>query len=100
GPGCPSEQVGSIAASTLSWRIIMSSTFLAANQADAASPVDLTAVKTRQQDAWSSGDYAFVGTTLKIVGEQLCQALDLHTGQKVLGLAAGNGNASLAAARR
>jgi ubiquinone/menaquinone biosynthesis C-methylase UbiE len=78
----------------------MSSTFLAANQADAASPVDLTAVKTRQQDAWSSGDYAVVGTTLQIVGEQLCEALDLRSGQKVLDVAAGNGNASLAAARR
>jgi ubiquinone/menaquinone biosynthesis C-methylase UbiE len=78
----------------------MSSTFLAANQADAASPVDLTAVKTRQQDAWSSGDYAVVGTTLQIVGEQLCEVLDLRSGQKVLDVAAGNGNASLAAARR
>jgi SAM-dependent methyltransferase len=78
----------------------MSSTFLAANQAGAALPVDLTAVKTRQQDAWSSGDYAVVGTTLQIVGEQLCEALDLHSGQKVLDVAAGNGNASLAAARR
>ena len=78
----------------------MSSTFLAANQAGAALPVDLTAVKTRQQDAWSSGDYAVVGTTLQIVGEQLCEALDLRSGQKVLDVAAGNGNASLAAARR
>jgi ubiquinone/menaquinone biosynthesis C-methylase UbiE len=78
----------------------MSSTSLAAKQADAASPVDFTAVKTRQQGAWSSGDYAVVGTTLQIVGEQLCEALDLRSGQKVLDVAAGNGNASLAAARR
>lgn len=61
---------------------------------------DLTAVKARQQGAWSSGDYAVVGTTLQIVGEDLCEALDLRAGQKVLDVAAGNGNASLAAARR
>jgi SAM-dependent methyltransferase len=64
------------------------------------SPPDLTALKARQQGAWSSGDYAIVGTTLQIVGETLCEAIDLHAGQKVLDVAAGNGNASLAAARR
>ena len=62
--------------------------------------VDLQAVKARQQGAWSSGDYAIVGTTLQIVGEELCEALDLRAGQKVLDVAAGNGNATLAAARR
>lgn len=61
---------------------------------------DLEAVKTRQQAAWSSGDYAVVGTTLQIVGEQLCESLDLRPGAEVLDVAAGNGNASLAAARR
>src|ERR1700690_3407965 len=61
---------------------------------------DLTALKARQHGAWSSGDYAIVGTTLQIVGEQLCEALDLRSGQKVLDVAAGNGNATLAAARR
>ena len=61
---------------------------------------DLGAVKSRQQGAWSSGDYAIVGTTLQIVGESLCEALDLRAGQKVLDVAAGNGNVSLAAARR
>jgi ubiquinone/menaquinone biosynthesis C-methylase UbiE len=61
---------------------------------------DLAAVKTRQQTAWSSGDYAVVGTTLQIVGETLCEALDLRSGQRVLDVAAGNGNVSLAAARR
>ncbi len=67
----------------------------------AAGPtVDLKTVKTRQQGAWSSGDYAIVGTTLQIVGEELCEALDLRSGQKVLDVAAGNGNATLAAARR
>src|SRR5262245_3794924 len=62
--------------------------------------VDLTALKTRQQGTWSSGDYAVVGTTLQIVGEALCEALDLRASQKVLDVAAGNGNVSLAAARR
>jgi ubiquinone/menaquinone biosynthesis C-methylase UbiE len=62
--------------------------------------VDLAAVKTRQQAAWSTGDYAVVGTTLQIVGETLCEALDLRSGSKVLDVAAGNGNATLAAARR
>jgi ubiquinone/menaquinone biosynthesis C-methylase UbiE len=61
---------------------------------------NLADLKTRQQAAWSSGDYARVGSTLQIVGEQLCEALDLRSGQSVLDVAAGNGNASLAAARR
>ena len=39
---------------------------------------DLAAVKGRQQAAWSSGDYAIVGTTLQIVGEQLCEAGSRH----------------------
>src|SRR5512138_3319760 len=58
------------------------------------------AIKTRQQEAWSSGNYAVVGTTLQIVGESLCEALDLNAGARVLDVAAGNGNATLAAARR
>ena len=66
----------------------------------AAPVVDLAAVKTRQQAAWSTGDYAVVGTTLQIVGESLCEALDLRSGSRVLDVAAGNGNATLAAARR
>ncbi|MEX2644077.1 MAG: class I SAM-dependent methyltransferase [Acetobacterales bacterium] len=57
-------------------------------------------VKTKQQAAWSSGDYAVVGTTLQIVGEQLCESTDLRPGCTVLDVAAGNGNATLAAARR
>jgi len=65
-----------------------------------ATAPDLAAVKTRQQAAWSTGNYAVVGTTLQIVGESLCEALDLRPGSKVLDVAAGNGNATLAAARR
>ena len=61
---------------------------------------DLEALKIRQQAAWSSGNYAVVGTTLQIVGEQLCETLDLCSGSKVLDVAAGNGMVSLAAARR
>jgi SAM-dependent methyltransferase len=74
---------------------------IAINQAHAASPPpDLPAIKMRQQGAWSSGDYAVVGTTLQIVGESLCEALDIRSGQTVLDVAAGNGNFSLAASRR
>ncbi|HEV2510758.1 class I SAM-dependent methyltransferase [Bosea sp. (in: a-proteobacteria)] len=62
--------------------------------------IDHEAIKLRQHGAWSSGDYAIVGTTLQIVGERLCEVLDLRSGQAVLDVAAGNGNASLAAARR
>ena len=61
---------------------------------------DLAAVKLKQQAAWSAGDYAVIGTTLQIVGEMLCEALDLRAGERVLDVAAGNGNATLAAARR
>ncbi|MEA2809210.1 MAG: hypothetical protein QOJ17_3351 [Rhodospirillaceae bacterium] len=62
--------------------------------------VDLSTIKGRQQLAWGSGDYAIVGTTLQIVGETLCEAVDLRSNQRVLDVAAGNGNATLAAARR
>jgi len=61
---------------------------------------DLAAIKTRQQATWASGDYAVIGTTLSIVGESLCEAMDLRAGQNVLDVACGNGAATLAAARR
>ena len=68
----------------------------------AATPAvpDLAALKARQHAAWSSGNYAIVGTTLQIVGEELCEALDIRAGSKVLDVAAGNGMVTLAAARR
>ena len=69
-------------------------------QAPVPATVDLVMVKGRQQAAWASGDYAVVGTTLQIVGEMLCEAVDLRSNQRVLDVAAGNGNATLAAARR
>jgi len=59
-----------------------------------------TSVKGRQQAMWASGDFAVIGTTLQIVGELLCEAVDLQAGERVLDVAAGNGNATLAAARR
>lgn len=62
--------------------------------------IDLAAVKSRQHATWSSGDYAVIGTTLSITGELLCEAVELRPGQQVLDVAAGNGNATLAAARR
>jgi SAM-dependent methyltransferase len=65
-----------------------------------APATDLAALKLKQQATWSAGDYAVVGTTLQIVGETLCEALDLRAGQQALDVAAGNGNATLAAARR
>jgi SAM-dependent methyltransferase len=65
----------------------------------AATP-DFEAIKQRQQATWSAGDYAVVGTTLQIVGERLCEAVDLRAGERVLDVAAGNGNATLAAARQ
>ena len=63
-------------------------------------PPTLDAVKAKQRGAWASGDYAVVGTTLQIVGEQLCETINLRPGSNVLDVAAGNGNATLAAARR
>src|SRR6476620_4812151 len=61
---------------------------------------DLAAIKTKQQATWASGDFAVIGTTLQIVGELLAEAVDIRAGERVLDVAAGNGNASLAAARR
>jgi ubiquinone/menaquinone biosynthesis C-methylase UbiE len=63
-------------------------------------PLDYTAIKQRQQAVWSAGDYAMIGTTLQIVGERLCEAVDMRAGSSVLDVAAGNGNATLAAAHR
>lgn len=61
---------------------------------------DFGAVKAKQQATWAAGDYAAIGTTLQIVGEQLCETMNLRPGSRVLDVAAGNGNATLAAARR
>jgi ubiquinone/menaquinone biosynthesis C-methylase UbiE len=69
-------------------------------QVAAPASIDLATIKNRQRGAWGSGDYAKIGTTLQIVGEMLCEAVDLRSNQRVLDVAAGNGNATLAAARR
>jgi hypothetical protein len=63
-------------------------------------PIDLAVLKSRQQAAWASGNYALIGTTLQLVGEQLAEACDLRWDERVLDVAAGNGNATLASARR
>ncbi len=60
---------------------------------------DLAAIKARQQATWAAGDFGQIGVRLQIVGESLCEAVDLRATDKVLDVAAGNGNASLAAAR-
>ncbi|MGH8730746.1 MAG: class I SAM-dependent methyltransferase, partial [Burkholderiales bacterium] len=65
-----------------------------------AANVDFSAIKQRQQATWASGDFAIIGTTLQIVGELLAEAVDVRAGEAVLDVAAGNGNATLAAARR
>ena len=66
----------------------------------AASAPNFTAIKQKQQATWASGDFAVVGTTLQIVGESLAEAVDVRADERVLDVAAGNGNATLAAARR
>lgn len=72
---------------------------MSSNPSTATAP-DYAAIKQRQQATWASGDFAVVGTTLQIVGEMLAEAADIRSGEHVLDVAAGNGNATLAAARR
>jgi ubiquinone/menaquinone biosynthesis C-methylase UbiE len=73
---------------------------LATSQSATQAQPDYAAIKMRQQASWASGDFAVIGTTLQIVGEMLAEAIDVRAGEKVLDVAAGNGNATLAAARR
>jgi len=61
---------------------------------------DFDAIKQKQQAMWASGNYSKVGSTLQITGESLCEAMDVSSGESVLDVAAGNGNVTLAAARR
>ncbi len=68
--------------------------------AQAANQPDYDAIKAKQQATWASGDFAVIGITLQIVGETLAEAADVRAGERVLDVAAGNGNATLAAARR
>jgi ubiquinone/menaquinone biosynthesis C-methylase UbiE len=62
-------------------------------------PPDYAGIKQRQQATWAAGDYSVIGITLQIIGERICEAVDIQSGERVLDVAAGNGNASLAAAR-
>lgn len=62
--------------------------------------MDFAAVTARQQQMWSEGDFARIGVAAIIVGEQLCEAVDVHPGERVLDVASGSGNTALAAARR
>ena len=71
-----------------------------AARVEAVPTPDFSAIKAKQQATWASGDFAVIGTTLQIVGESLAEAVDVRAGERVLDVAAGNGNATLAAARR
>lgn len=75
-------------------------TKLETSQPQPPTETNFEAIKQKQQATWASGNYAVVGSTLQITGEQLCEAMDLRSGATALDVAAGNGNASLAAARR
>jgi len=65
-----------------------------------SNPPNYDAIKAKQQATWASGDFGQIGVRLQIVGESICESVDIHAGEKVLDVASGNGNASLAAARR
>jgi ubiquinone/menaquinone biosynthesis C-methylase UbiE len=75
-------------------------TVMTVDPAGAPASVDYAAIKGRQLAMWASGDFAVIGNTLQIVGETLCEEADVCAGERVLDVAAGNGNATLAAARR
>src|SRR5215467_12277648 len=64
-----------------------------------AAPVDLAAIKTRQQATWASGDYHEIAALIVPISENLADAADLKAGSSVLDVACGSGNASIAAAR-
>jgi ubiquinone/menaquinone biosynthesis C-methylase UbiE len=72
----------------------------ARSKPSAPAVTDFASLKQRQQATWASGDFAVIGTTLQIVGELLAESTDIRAGERVLDVAAGNGNATLAAARR
>jgi ubiquinone/menaquinone biosynthesis C-methylase UbiE len=61
---------------------------------------ELGAIKARQQQTWAAGDWAMIAWGTVLVGEQLCEGVDLRAGQQVLDVATGSGNTALAAARR
>ena len=62
---------------------------------------DPYALMTQQARAmWALGDFARAAAEQVVVAELLCRAVDVHPGERVLDVAAGSGNAALAAARR
>ncbi|RDV29120.1 class I SAM-dependent methyltransferase [Alteromonas aestuariivivens] len=73
---------------------------LTATQPQIVNEINYSAIKEKQRTTWGSGDYGRIGVTLQITGEQMCESLDVKSGESVLDVAAGNGNATLAAARR
>jgi SAM-dependent methyltransferase len=68
--------------------------------AGVATSVDHGTVTARQQAAWAPADFARIGALGTIHAELLCETLDIHPGERVLDVAAGNGAAAVAAARR
>jgi ubiquinone/menaquinone biosynthesis C-methylase UbiE len=70
------------------------------NVTDQSQAPNLSVIKDRQQKTWTSGNYARIGNTLVIMGELLCEAVDVHAGDKVLDVATGSGNTAISAARR
>ncbi len=73
---------------------------LSVAQPQSTNEINYSAVKEKQRTTWGSGDYGRIGVTLQITGEQLCESMDLASGESVLDIASGNGNVTLAAARR
>lgn len=73
---------------------------LTAVKTEQTNDINFDAVKEKQRNTWGSGDYGRIGVTLQITGEQLCESMDLKSGESVLDIAGGNGNVTLAAARR
>lgn len=67
---------------------------------DQSQAPNLSAIKDRQQKTWTSGDYARIGNTLVVIGELLCEAVDVRARDKVLDVATGSGNTAISAARR
>jgi SAM-dependent methyltransferase len=61
---------------------------------------DLQAVTQVQQQIWSQGDFAKIGTSAQMVAEELCEAIDVLPGRRLLDVACGGGNGAIAACRR
>ena len=63
-------------------------------------PTSLDRLRTKQQQAWSSGDYNRIAAITVPVSESLVRRADPRPGERVLDVATGTGHAALAAARR